>query len=658
MNDPSSPIAEVTLPAPASRRRRPFLWATLGLSVASWAALAMGAATPLKGFAERKASAALGRPVSIGGSLRIIVTPFSIRFQADQVGIANPDWTESAALLSAGSIEARLATFDLLLGKPGFRALSIEDGTLDLERSADGKRSNWASADAGSLFDLGSVRQVGADGLTLRYRDPGTRTDARLALSAGGRGIVDMTGGGLIQGRDVTLNGSLQSSEDRPASFDLRGRTEDFALLLEGSADAPLRLGSAKLTATAQGDDFAELAALGGIALPALPHYELTARIGRARQGWHFSHIDGRIGETDLAGSLTLTRRGARPLIVANLSSRKLDRGDAMALLSMRDGADASVEELADAPLSGDSLLLPDAPLSAEALRRFDAVIDYKANRLIGLDHAPSHLTMKLALMDGRLQLSPASIDLAGGFVSSDIFIDARRSPALVRTDIRLSPTPMGRLLRGWGIAPSGTTAMVKGRIQLAGRGETLREAIGNADGRIALVLPAGDVRTHRASTSSLDMANLSDALFEATDEPAPATLNCGLIVFTVRGGLASADPILIDTDGTVLSGKGTIDLRTETIDLKLTPNAKTGGWFGRPMPVTISGTLNDAYVEREPVNWFRPASFFGFSMMLPDLKRVFGFVDPDETDAPACGPILQGAPSSAQRQREYASLR
>jgi len=57
----------------------------------------------------------------------------------------------------------------------------------------------------------------------------------------------------------------------------------------------------------------------------------------------------------------------------------------------------------------------------------------------------------------------------------------------------------------------------------------------------------------------------------------------------------------------------------------------------------------------REPVSWFRPARLFGLSMILPDFGAILGFVDPDEADAPACGPILRAAPATAQRKREDA---
>ncbi|MBN8830887.1 MAG: AsmA family protein, partial [Sphingomonadales bacterium] len=222
--------------------------------------------------------------------------------------------------------------------------------------------------------------------------------------------------------------------------------------------------------------------------------------------------------------------------------------------------------------------------------------------------------------------------------------------PALVRADIRLSPTPMCNLLRDWGIAPAGTSAMVRGRLQLAGRGENLREAIGNADGRMALIIPAGALRVAQASASSLDMAVLGDAIFRDGAPVQPSGINCGLVAFTVRNGLASADPILIDTAGNVLTATGELDLRDERLDLRLQAEGKGFGFFARPIPVRIGGTLAAPMLAREPVRWFRPGGWFG--LPVPDLGAILGFVDPDEAAAPACGPVLRGAPAVAQRAR------
>jgi uncharacterized protein involved in outer membrane biogenesis len=668
MTDPVPPGPAPVTPATPRRRRRLLPWSALLLPLAGWTALATGAATPLKDRIARHASATLGREVAIGGDLRVLVTPFSIHLAAGDVRIANPRWAMEDDLLRAARLEARLSIFDLMIGRPALRALALRGGTLDLERSRRAGRTNWAVGKAGTLLDPAGLRRIDGDDLAVRYRDFAAGTDVRLTLAGDGPGAIRLAGGGTIAAHAVRVRGSLQTAEDEPARLALAARAGGVDLAVSATAQSPLALARSELSVGARGKDAAALAALAGIALPAMPGFDLQARLSPASRAWHFSRIDGRVGRTDLAGTLILDRRGERPRLVARLSSRTLDPADGRALLGLAPatGQDPASQDPAgqdpagrSAPLTAAAAprLLPDVAVSRAALHGFDAVIDYAARQIAGTGQAPGHLTMRLALTDGRLMVSPASIDLAGGFVSADILIDARRSPALARYDIRLSPTPMDRLLAGWGIAAADNGARARGRIQLTGRGDTLRETLAGARGRIALVLPAGTVAMRRASAAPLDMANLGDALFR-TPANDSARLNCGLVAFTVTDGVARADPILIDTDDAVISARGTLDLRAETIDLRLSAQGKRFAFFARPSPVIIAGALADPRVSREPVALFRPASLFGLPLALPDLRAIFGFVDPDEADAPACGPILQARPADAQRPREMAALR
>ncbi|HWJ70879.1 MAG TPA: AsmA family protein [Sphingobium sp.] len=649
------PARPVTAPPPAARPRtspRPWVWAAIAMPALVWGALYAGAAQPFRALVAKQASVALGRDVTISGPLRILVTPLSIYLTVGDVRIDNPRWAMADDLLVARRVSVRLATFDLLIGRTGVRALDVRGGTLDLERSRHAGRVNWSLGKAGTLFDPAALRRIDADDLAVRYRDFGADTDVQLTASTAGAGRVRFAGRGEAGAHRLTVEGEAQSAADRPTQFAVALRTGGLGLRLQGEAAGPLQLATARLGATARGSDFAELAALAGIDLPAMPGYALQAQISHAAQGWHFSRIDGHIGRTDLAGKLTLDQRHGRPRVVARLTSRTLDAADGMALLGLHH--DAPPIDMADAGLPLRQRLLPDAALAPDRLRSFDAVLTYAAEQVTGTAHAPSHLSLALALVNGVMALSPASVDLAGGFVSADITLDARQSPALARYDIRLSPTPMGRLLRQWGVAQNGTNATARGRIQLTGRGATLRETLATASGRIALVIPEGTIRTERASFSGLDLANLNAALFDAPPYGA-AQVNCGLIAFTVRDGLATADPILIDTPGNALTGQGSIDLRDETMDLQLAADGKHFAFRSQPARVHVGGTLADPLVMRERTRWFRPSRFLGFGMMLPDFGSIFSFVDPGDAQDLACDSILRGDTAEADPPRPQA---
>src|SRR3546814_14802075 len=49
----------------------------------------------------------------------------------------------------------------------------------------------------------------------------------------------------------------------------------------------------------------------------------------------------------------------------------------------------------------------------------------------------------------------------------------------------------------------------------------------------------------------------------------------CGLVAFTVRNGIGSADPILIDTAKNVIVGRGAFSFRDESMEFGMRADAK-----------------------------------------------------------------------------------
>ena len=156
---------------------------------------------------------------------------------------------------------------------------------------------------------------------------------------------------------------------------------------------------------------------------------------------------------------------------------------------------------------------------------------------------------------------------MARGNVASDLIFDTRARPAIDSYDIRLSPTPMGRLLAGYGVDESGTSGTIRGRIQLKGRGDTIHDSLATSSGRIAFIMPSGSFWTRNVQLSELDIGTFVQKMFEHKLKE-PVQINCGLIGFTVRGGIAAADPIIIDTKKNVILGRGGFSFANESLDL------------------------------------------------------------------------------------------
>ena len=178
---------------------------------------------------------------------------------------------------------------------------------------------------------------------------------------------------------------------------------------------------------------------------------------------------------------------------------------------------------------------------------------------------------------------------MARGNVASDVIFDTRPRPSAVTYDIRLAPTPIGRLLKGYGVVESGTTGTIKGRIQLKGRGDTIHDSLSTASGRIAFIMPQGTFWTRNVQLAELDIGTFVQKLFEDKLKK-PVQINCGLIAFTVRNGIAAADPILIDTHKNVILGRGGFSFRTEAVDLAFRADGKKFSLFSGQSPVGVGG--------------------------------------------------------------------
>ena len=283
-------------------------------------------------------------------------------------------------------------------------------------------------------------------------------------------------------------------------------------------------------------------------------------------------------------------------------------------------------------------------------MRQFDADLRWTVTDVKSRNLPISDVDLTLDLERGRLALSPLTFDMARGHVASDLVFDTRPRPSAVSYDIRLSPTPLGRLLAGYGVEEAGTSGTVKGRIQLNGRGDTIHDSLATASGRIAFILPSGTFWTRNVQLSELDLGTFVQKMFEKKLKE-PVRINCGLIGFTVRDGVAAADPILIDTTRNVMLGRGGFSFRTEGLDLAFRADGKKFSLFSGQSPVAINGSFAKPGIDVISQQLMARAGVgLGLALVASPLAAVLAFVDVGDAKGAACGPVLAGATAAAQR--------
>jgi uncharacterized protein involved in outer membrane biogenesis len=613
---------------------------------------------------ERFATNALERPVTVGGDFNLYFDPLDIHFLAEKLHIANPKWSRTPDFFHAERVETRIRSVPLLFGKRRIKWIVLKGSDVAPEWDARHLRNTWTFGDPdqpGKPLQLPRIERGIVVGTRIAYRDPKLQLAADIAVdTVRARDTrfaneIRFSGGGTMRAQPFTLTGRLLSPNETVSGGEtplvLHIDAGHSVLDVDGTLPDATQLVGSRLAVRARGENLAWLFDVIGVAVPATRAYRLTADTTYDGQTWRARNLRGTFGDSDLAGSLAIAMPDNRVKLSADLATRALDIIDAGPFIGYDPkrlaaaGAKGAVVRVAGHPR-----VLPDAPLRLDAVRAFDAEVRYRVATIKAKNVPVSDIDLDLLLDHSLLRLRPVSANLAGGRLTARVKIDARQPTILTDYDIRLSPTPMGRLLARFGVSESGTNGTLTARVELKGQGDSLRQSLATSNGRMAFIIPAGTMWARNIQLTELDIGTFLQKMFEKKLEE-PVAINCGLIAFTVRDGIAAADPILIDTRKNVILGHGGFSFRSEAIDMSIRADAKTFSLFSGQSPVGVGGyfaapTINPV----SPQLIARAGVAAGAGALISPFAAILAFIDPGDAKAAACGPVLAGAHARAMR--------
>lgn len=635
----------------------------VGLILLAWTVLYVTKGRFLKHMFENYASRAALRDVRVAGDFQLYFNPIDIKFLAEGLTITNPEWATEPYFLKSRLIDSDIETIPLIFGRRRADWLMLLGGDLDLQWRADGKANSWTMGKPSAKpLELPQIRTAVIDGTRIRYRDPRMRLTADVRVDTVNAtdnrigGDIRFAGSGTLRdkpfgldGRLFTPNATLAGGSNRLL---LNARSAGTFLTVTGTLPGATQLEDAKLKLQVRGPDMADAFDFLGVAVPHSRAWRMTSALTKHSPEWRLTGIKGVIGDSDFAGRATFALVKPRLKIDADLATRSLHYIDAAAWFGWDPHAVAARGGKVASTTTGTPRILPDATLRTDSLGHFDADLRYRIGGLKGVSWPLSNIDMHLTLVDRLLALRPLTMDMARGHLTSDIAIDARRDPIRTSYDIRLSPTPMGRLLAGYGVEESGTTGTLKARVQMVGYGNSIRSSLASSNGRIAIIIPQGSLWARNVQLSELDVGTFVWKLWKK-ELKEPVQINCGLVAFTVRDGIAAADPILIDTRKNVILGRGGFSFKNEAIDLRIRADGKKFSLFSAQSPVGIGGYFAAPKLDViSPQLFERGGAAVGLGAVVSPLAAVLAFVDIGDAKAAACGPVLSGATASAQRTK------
>jgi len=573
----------------------------------------------LRGRIQAEAKKATGRDLLIGGDIDLAVS-LTPAIAIEQVTFANADWGSRAEMVTLERIEVEVALLPLFSGDIEIRRLVVVRPNILLETDAEG-RANWslegiaetaeetveeagpeADTTVGGLPILHEI--VIEDGL-LTYRDGQTGEVIEVVLSRlessaeGPSEPISLDLESSYNGAPVKLSGSLGAPvalNEGPFPVDLTVEAGGATLTVVGVIAEPLAGRGIDLKISAKGDSLADLGAVAGAALPPLGPYDVSARIKTDGDPVSLTEIAAKIGGSDLAGQATLTLAGARPSVSGALSSQLLDLAD----FTPPDGAtDEGAGESAGQSEPASPYVFTEDPLPLDGLKAADA--DLKLNvatlRLQDkLELEALDLTLKLA--GGRLQVTPLVARFANGSLEANIDLDgAKQTPSLVA---RLTGDDLdyGQLLKDMEIE-DGVQGTLDLDIDLRGAGASARAIAAGLDGKTEFVSNEGVISNQLLKVVGVGLSDILGPLMGGEED---AKLNCIVSRFNVEQGLATSVAMIFDSEAFTVTGAGTVDLKTERLDLHMDTATRETSIASLAVPFNIGGTLKSPSFTPDPV--------------------------------------------------------
>ena len=577
------------MPTFLSRRRVRVILATAGaLLLCALLALAIFPWGMLKGAAESRLTQRFGRPVTIGTMERVDPVGFATIVRLRDVRIPGPAWSAPRDLAKIGRIDVGFNALSLLLGRLSPHTIDISGAQINLVRTRDG-RENWRQ-------DKSADRQSGnssLDRLTvansrLRYDDAkqDRRFDMAFASDAGAG--LRLQGSGTVRGAPVTLAARAPALSDRDGGrwpFEARITGEALSMHTRGTMAAPFDTDRMTLDVTARANDLKLIDAIIEAGLFQTQPVTLSAHVRREPTRWLIDRLDGRIGRSDLSGKLTVDKVDGRTKLSGTFVSRQLDFDDFASDEGLRR---AAAKKRAIGPR-----IVPDTRVNLAKVGKTDGTISFRVGKIVSRQGPSSLKTLAgtLALDNRKLSVAPLTIGLSQGRITGSAVVDQSDGAPepLVRLDLRLLDSSIPALGGGGG----SVTGRVDARAVLAGRGSTIREAVGKSSGRIGVVARNGALPAEIAAALGFDAGR---ALLAG--EKDRAALRCVVVGIALRGGRGTVGPFVIDTSQSRLDGAGTVTFPGETLAVRLTGAPKQDAVLRLPGSATLSGTISEPEVQ------------------------------------------------------------
>ncbi len=567
----------------------------------------------LRPLVELRASAALGRSVSIGHfDLRLSGAPM---VTVDDAAISNPPgFGGNDTLATVKRLQLRFDAWAALRGRIVIPSIEIDEPQGTLRAKSDGT-TNWQFGKSGVGQPTGAEQDAAGpeigrltirDG-RIRFVDPRRKADFSTFINTdeprdGSEPRIVVAARGTYDAQPIDAHfsgGSLLSlrNETKPYPVDLDAKNGATHIRLTGTLRNPLKFSGANLKLLLEGDNLAKLQPLIGVPLAPTPRYRLAGLLDYADRRIRFRNFDGRVGDSDLSGRFEVDPGKERPRIDAVLTSQRIVLDDLGGFIGATPGRtdapnQSATQKEEHRQKQASPKLLPDTPLNVPDVKSADFHIHYEGKRIEGRSMPLDNLVADFTLENGKVTLTPLSFGVGKGEIASNIEFDARQNPAHAKFRVEFKQVDLHRLMQSTHIFEGAGT--IGGRAYIDTSGNSLADMLGRGDGDLKLFMTGGDVSALLVDLAGIDLGN---SILSALGIPQRTQIRCMVSDFSLNRGQLQTRTFFLDTTEANVTGNGKIDLQNERIDYRIATEPKHFSVGAVPAPIDIDGPLKSPSV-------------------------------------------------------------
>ena len=569
-----------------------------------------------------------------------------VRVAAEGVRLENPGWKGRRQLVKAGELAVAVDLLPLLLGKLEYGWASVVDAEIQVDKDPSG-RVNWRPGaavdqkqDRRVRWDVPEQLDLRVENSVVKYRDRASGVEFTLrikkatAFSPVDDADIQLEVDSDLDGTPLDLSGRIGSlpvlfSGDEPYPIDIEANLLGVRVQAQGTIANPLSGVAVAASVQIQGESLAGLKPWLGEQGASIGPVKGRMELQGGANAYKLDPIELDLGKGQILGRVQLDTSRAKPQLTAAITAQQLDARPLFPEPAKRKGAapDDSTQESEGEGMgratSETRKLFSREPLALHWLDAMDANLELKAKAVRSPWSVINDFHSSLKLQNRRLEL-----DVKGHFQGD------RRLALKARIDAQ-TPTPSfsfsfeGDKYRLEPlVALTDARGLIEGQleilVQLEGRGRSEAEVMGSLDGKVLTVWDDA-----KADVKGLDRliggaGALLGQLVKPKDEL--AVVNCGVLSLTFEQGQGRVEG-LFDTRYSTVVAKGDLDLRTETVALRVQPKSK-GVTLSVAAPVNVKGPLADPKTTVEATGVLFKLTDLLTKLAIPHLIFVDAFGD------------------------------